>query len=74
MRNFIQIEDNGYTIKIFLQNIEYSDVGNLLKDIIEDTFYQWKNFYTNDKLWYCDGRKFLKCEAINYNEKIIIFG
>lgn len=74
MKNFIQIENNGYTVKIILQNIDYSDIGDLLEDIIEDTSWNWNSFYANDKLWYCDGSKFLNCEAINYDGKVIIFG
>lgn len=74
MKNFIQIENNGYTVNIILQNIDYSDIEDLLKDIIEDVFWNWNGFYANDKLWYCDGSKFLKCQAVNYDEKVIIFG
>lgn len=74
MKNFIQIENNGYTVKIILQNINYSDIGDLSKNIIEDTSWNWNSFYVNDKLWYCDGSKFLKCEAVNHEEKIIVFG
>ncbi len=74
MKNFIQIENNGYTIKISLQNIQYSDTGEILKEIIDGLSWNWNSFYTNDKLWYCDGSKYLNCEAVNYEEKIIIFG
>lgn len=73
MKNFIQIEDNGYTVKFCLENIQYSDVGKLLKEI-SDISWRWNSFYANDKLWYCDGSKFLKCQAVNYDEKVIIFG
>lgn len=73
MKNFIQIEDNGYIVKFCLENIQYSDVGKLLKEI-NDISWNWNSFYANDKLWYCDGSKFLKCEAVNHDEKIIIFG
>lgn len=73
MKNFIQIEDNGYTVKFCLENIQYSDVGKLLKEI-NDISWHWNSFYANDKLWYCDGSKFLKCQAVNHDEKIIIFG
>ncbi len=74
MKNFIQIEDNGYTVRICLENIRYSDIGKLLKEILDDISWHWNSFYANDKLWYCDGSKFLKCEAANHDEKIIIFG
>ena len=74
MKNFIQINNNEYTVKISLQNIQYSDIGELLKEITEDSCWHWNNFYANDKLWYCDGSKFLNCEAVKYDEKVIIFG
>lgn len=74
MKNFIQVENNGYTVKFCLKNIQYLDIGKLLKEILEDTSWHWNSFYVNDKLWYCDGSKFLKCQAVNYDEKIIIFG
>ncbi len=74
MKNFIQIENNGYTVKISLQNIQYSDAGDILKEIIEDLNWNWNSFYANDKLWYSDGSKCLNCEAVNYESKIIIFG
>lgn len=73
MNNFIQIENNGYTVKISLQNIQYSDIEKLLKEITKDVNWHWHSFYANDKLWYCDGSKFLNCEVVNYDEKIIIF-
>jgi len=31
-------------------------------------------FWTHDKLWYCDGNKCLNCEVVNYDEKVIILG
>ena len=31
MKNFIQINNNEYTVKISLQNIQYSDIGGTIK-------------------------------------------
>lgn len=73
MKNFIQIE-NEYIVKFCLENIHYSDIGKLLKELLDDVSWHWNCFYANDKLWYCDGSKFLKCQAVNHDEKVIIFG
>lgn len=73
MKSFIQIENNGYTIKISLRNIQYGDIPDIL-DQIEGDSVNWWNFWTHDKLWYCDRSKCLNCEAVNHDEKVIILG
>ncbi len=74
MDNYIQIVNNGYTIKISLENLLYEDIPDLLEQI-EVNIYNWWNFWTHDKLWYCDESKFLTCIAINHNdnEKVVVF-
>ncbi len=73
MDNYIQIVDNGYTIKINLKNLPYEDIRDLLRQIRVNNW-NWWNFYTNDKLYYCDGNKYLTCVAVNHNDnaKIVI--
>lgn len=75
MNNYIQIVNNGYTIKISLENLPYNDISDLLEHIEVDSW-SWWNFWTDDKLWYCDGSKYLTCIAANHsdNEKVIVFG
>lgn len=73
MENFIQIVNNGYTVKISLQNLIYQDIEGILEQIGMYSA-NWWNFCMHDKLWYCDGSKFLNCEAVNHEEKVIIFG
>lgn len=74
MDNYIQIMNNGYTIKISLENLSYEDIPELLGQIEVDNC-NWWNIWTHDKLWYCDGSKFLTCVAVNHNDnaKIVIF-
>jgi len=74
MDNYIQIVNNGYIIKISLENLLYDDIPDLLEQIEVD-FWNWYNFWTDDKLWYCDGSKYLTCVVVNHNDnaKVIIF-
>ncbi len=37
MKSFIQIENNGYTIKISLRNIQYGDIPDILDQIEGDS-------------------------------------
>lgn len=74
MDNYIQIVNNGYNIKISLENLSYEDIPDLLEQIQIDNC-NWWNFWTDDKLWYCDENKYLTCIAVNHNDnaKVIIF-
>lgn len=74
MDNYIQIINNGYTVKISLKNLPHEDIPDLLRQI-EVNNWHWLSFWTNDKLWYCDGSKFLTCVEANHddNAKIVVF-
>ncbi len=74
MDNLILIINNGHNIIISLKNILYENIPDLLGQI-EGNNYNWYNFWTHDKLWYCDGNKFLTCIAVNHNDtaKVVIF-
>ena len=73
MENFIQIQDNDYTVKISLENINYEDIPILLYEL-EENFNNWSNFYAHDPFWYYNASKYLTCQAVNHNDKVIIFG
>ena len=73
MENYIQIQNDNYTVKISLENIDYKDISNILSQI-KHINYKWENFYANDKFWYYDNSKVLMCLAVNHDAKVIIFG
>ena len=56
--DFIQVERNGYTIKIKLNMYEYGDIPYLL-DELDDQGFNWNNFHEKDALWYKDGMDFV---------------
>lgn len=72
MKNFIQVERNGYTIKIKLNMDNYGDIPYLLDELNEQEF-NWKNFHEKDALWYKDGMDFVICVSCDHAAKILCF-
>ena len=72
MNNFIQLENNSYTVKIGLKNLDYSQLPDLL-EMLRENAYNWNNFSVNSDLWFEDGYQKLSCIDFSVDNKTIVF-
>lgn len=76
MKDFIQLDSNGYTVRISLKNIKADLICNLITEI-QTNDWNWFNFSSCDDylkhLWYNDGSSCLECIRLDKVEKVIEF-
>lgn len=72
MENFLQLENNGYTVKISMENIDIEDIPTLLEEL-SNGLYNWFNFPVGEILYYNDGWNELVSIGLNTSTKEVIF-